>query len=456
MANTINQDFVFELLKLCITNRKVLEICSQHLKYQYLPEESYKKVWKEIYNFYNINNKPPTFGILGETFQGQENETDLVSKIKSTDTIGREDEILYKFEHEYIKKAWFISMYNEAGELFKEGKEDDAAKYIKEESEKILNFSIKENYHQRVFADYWQRHEGRKEKQKPRQEKIPTGIHELDWHTRGGIKKGTAACLLARSGVGKSTGLRQMGLAAATRGYNVVHFQLEGTEDEVYDPYDAAWTATNVEDLEVGNISKQHEAKIQKALKSIQGEEGDITVVPFENFGDVTVNQIRDKCYEIEKASGKIDLIIIDYLELASAHGFRKTGSQDNEQLRRAEVGEQLINLTKELNTALWTATQANDIKPEKWNNPDYVLTRSDISKFKNAVNPFFYFFTLNQTHDEYEEAIMRVYIDKMRGYKAGHTIKFYQNQSKSRFYEPRKTLQYFWDNDRKKQKKIE
>jgi len=95
--------------------------------------------------------------------------------------------------------------------------------------------------------------------------------------------------------------------------------------------------------------------------------------------------------------------------------------------------------------------TQANDIRPERFNNPDFVMTRSEISEFKGLIRPFSVFFSLNQTFDEYEAGVCRIYIDKLRKYKSGMTLKIYQSLTNSRFYDSHRTLSGFWDANNKK-----
>ena len=98
-------------------------------------------------------------------------------------------------------------------------------------------------------------------------------------------------------------------------------------------------------------------------------------------------------------------------------------------------------------------AIQANDIKPEKWDSPDYVMTRSDIGEHKGALKPFSYFCTFNQTVDEYNNGIMRIHNDKFRKYKAGQTFKIAQSMRNARFYDSQRTLNFFWDEKTKSPK---
>jgi hypothetical protein len=97
-------------------------------------------------------------------------------------------------------------------------------------------------------------------------------------------------------------------------------------------------------------------------------------------------------------------------------------------------------NIAVEFNTRLITATQASSVDPQLLNDPKFVMTRYNVSEFKNIAEPFSYFFTLNQTKDEYINNLMRIYIDKCRKYKGGQTVTIHTNYSDGCFYDAIKT----------------
>ena len=140
-------------------------------------------------------------------------------------------------------------------------------------------------------------------------------------------------------------------------------------------------------------------------------------------------------------------MALFDYLELFTSRG-KYSNTEAGERKRRADIANKIVNIATDKvlgGMVTGTMTQANDIKPDKWNNPEYNLTRSDISEYKAAINPFSYFFTFNQTSDERKNKIMRIYIDKLRKYFSGQTIRIYQAMEMSRFYDASETLKNFY-----------
>ena len=52
----LNENFLVELFKLCLKKKEMIEICKKVLKYQYLPNASYKEIWKQIDREYSFTN----------------------------------------------------------------------------------------------------------------------------------------------------------------------------------------------------------------------------------------------------------------------------------------------------------------------------------------------------------------------------------------------------------------
>jgi len=263
--NQLSKDFVFELIKLCLIDDKSLSICQTYLKYQYLPLAPQKKIFKYILDGYAISGKAPTIGMIQQTYHTDLEVTNILSRVKKL-VIEKDhyDEILVTFEV-FIKDSRFRILYDRIGDLYNEGKMDDAIKLLADESKAINEFQIKSTLYTTVFSGFAQRNEKRqKEGDSILLEKLTYGIHGLDDPTRGGMNKGTSTLILARSGVGKSTFLRWIGLCNARLGRRVVHFQAEGTEAECLEAYDAGWTSIALHDIEFGNIPDGKKDKILK------------------------------------------------------------------------------------------------------------------------------------------------------------------------------------------------
>lgn len=443
-APQLSQNYTYELFKASIVNIKVLDILHAHLKYQYLITEEQKKVYRFIVDTYQTIGQAPTIGTIGQAFSADKAVMAFLNKVKETNVDDKIDVIIDTLES-FIKDLRFQNLYYKASDMYNEGKKNETFAYLAKESLAINDFTLKEKYYARVFGDFNERQLARQKKatdesQSILRQRCSFGIHELDALTNGGAKKGTSFCILARSGVGKSTFLRWIGLTNARLGKKVVLFQGEDTEEEALTVLDAAWTSVDVDTIELGGIPTKIKHQITKAHHDIMANGGELFVYAIENFERLTMEECNDILGDIIDIHGPIDMALWDYLEIFGSKGQYGTG-ESGERRRREDISNKMTAISTSRKIVVGTATQANDIAPELFNNPDFVLTRHHISEYKGAIKPFSYFITLNATDEEYDDEIMRIYCDKFRKHKHGKVITIYQSRSNGRFYDAKRTI---------------
>jgi ABC-type multidrug transport system fused ATPase/permease subunit len=242
----LTEQFLLELFKLAFLKKQILEVLREHVKYQYLPDEipALKKILKAITSVYGNTNNLPTFGAVSQFYPSDIDVQDYIQKIKAANIPDTEQTL--KHLEEYIKLSRFQLMFERSRDLYNTDKQKEAIEFTSKESEEIVNFSITQNtsYFLKVFGDF---HDIQKQKQEARdrgdfdRDKVPFGITPLDEETYGGIDKGETVYILGRSGSGKSTWLKDMGMYACRLGYEVLHIQLEGSRDEAIDKYNQNW-----------------------------------------------------------------------------------------------------------------------------------------------------------------------------------------------------------------------
>ena len=449
--NKINENFLNELFKLALTSKSVMNTLVAHLKYEYLPTDEYKQVLKQYLIIYELNKTLPTIGSLSQHFSANNDILKLLYDIQKSDIQDKRDVIMTQLE-EYIKKTRFVQLYNKIGTMYNEGKANKAISTLYDQSKSIADFTLMKANYDTVFQDFNMRQvERMKNYEDFKNIKIPFGIHELDYYTNGGIEYGSSALLMARSGRGKSTMMRWIGLSAANMGYKVVHFQLEGTRDEAMTLYDSGWTATSMYDIEKGILPDNRVSATEKALKNIRKKGGEIFVIEANSFDSFNIENCRNTIIELEKNYGKIDLVIFDYLDIIRSTRFSDSSGNDsnNERMKRLHVANKITDIAKNMNVACVTATQANNVDEGDYNDPAWKMTRNNIADAKNIIYPFSYFVTINQTDDEYDNGIARLYCDKLRKEKSGQVVHIAQALKIARFYDASKTLMMFWDHNK-------
>lgn len=441
-------NFVVELLAAALEKRTVFEIVRQYLKFSYLQIESEKKLWQWVTKRYDRTGKIPTIGQIQQQFQDDENvleKLEEIADVEIDEENGGHEMIVDTFE-KFIKKMKFLEANDKIADLYNQGKKEQSWDMFVKYAEDFSKFSIQDAKFETVFGDFAERQAKRKSDDWQFRYKIPTGIDEIDYRLggeNGGPETGECVLWLGDSGAGKSQVLVSVGIAAARQGFRVAHFQLEGTKEQCLNRYDAAWTGTLYQDVKLGNITSKKMEVTKRIIKKLR--KSDIIVSSEETFNAKTLPDIRREVKEMEKKYGKIDVIIIDYLELLEV-GDGHNYTPHEERFRQAKLAKGMKMLAMEFNAVVHTATQSSSIGEEQKNDPEFVITRAQLSEDKGKIRPFDIFITINQTRDEAKEEIMRLHTDKLRDYKNGDPIHICNNFAYARFYDRKRTLNTDWD----------
>jgi len=442
----LNKLFLLELYKLMFQKKAILDICVKHLKYQYLPDEIYKEIWKRVRTHYLAKNTVPSIGTIAQMDDGvsadSKKRLELLGQIREIKT-PEFTEIIAQLE-EFLKDSLSVDFYESFADIYNKGDKDKARNYLRQIATELSQFSLRsEISFEPIFEGYRKRHLRRKidlELGANLTNRMPLGIDEFDTLT-GGIDIGDTFCALARSGVGKTKLLRHIGVSAARRGFRGLHIQLEGTRAKCLMGYDATWTAQKMINIEEGQIDEGLFQVLVQISESVSLAGGDVLVESFEQFIRPTLVDLRNIILDYIKRFDKApDFVLVDYLELLDP-GNGVIYKVSEERFRRGSLAEGIKNLAIEFGTRMITATQANDIAQALWNDADWVMTRNNVSEAKKLPDSFSFFITLNQTLEEYEEGIMRLFMDKIRDRKGNQTIKIYQDYSHDKFYLKKKTL---------------
>jgi replicative DNA helicase len=446
-SDTLTSNFVAELFAAALEKRTVFDIVRQYLKFSYLQIESEKKLWQWVTNRYDKTGKVPTIGQIQQHFSDDEGILEKLEEISDVeiDEQGGYELIVESFE-KYIKKMKFLEANDKIADVYNRGEKDNAWDLFVKYAEDFSKFSIQDAKFETVFGDFAERQAKRKSDDWKYRFKVPTTIDEIDYRLggeNGGPETGECVLWLGDSGAGKSQVLVHVGVSAARQGFRVAHFQLEGTKEQCLNRYDAAWTGTLYQDVKLGNITSKKMEVSKRIIKKLR--KTDIIVSSEETFNAKTLTDIRREVKEMEKKYGKIDVIIIDYLELLEV-GDGHNYTPHEERFRQAKLAKGMKMLAMEFNAVVHTATQSSNIPEEQKNDPEFVITRAQLSEDKGKIRPFDIFITINQTRDESKEEVMRLHTDKLRDYKNGDPIHICNNFAYARFYDRKRTMNTDWD----------
>lgn len=448
----LNPGFMAEIFKLMFSDEVIMRIASEYLKYELIPKEwvGYKFILREAIIQYTEKNKLPSIGVICQKLCDEDAVQLAAKEIKKAALIDRE--IAIDQLQSFVKETEFELLSRKVHDLYEEGKKEEAIRVNAEESQRILEMSFrsKSGGFQSVFGGFHERMverrmEGDAASEKP--VKVPFGVDRLDDVSFGGMEIGDTSLWIARSGVGKSSILKWHGYSAAIRGVPVLHIQLEGGIKACMQIYDQLWSAQSYSDIKSGNISSKDRKKIEQAIKEVKELSSDIEVYGFKKFGQASMSDVRQLCYDYFNAHGKFPgLVILDSLDLVKTGISKKIDSDPDHKKEKLQTCAQLLkNLADEIGAPIITATQTSDVPFEVWNNPDKVIDRSYTEGDKTLVKPFSFVFTLNMTIEEKANATARIYVDKLRDYKESQeVITIATNYDKRRFYHRGRTMEMY------------
>ena len=201
---------------------------------------------------------------------------------------------------------------------------------------------------------------------------LPTGFHTLDEYTSG-WKPGEMIVLAARPGQGKTAlaltfarhALDQRWDEAEDRwkkpGYSVGMFSLEMTNEQLMLRLLAAYGSESLQRIRQGELDEH-------SLQKLRMIAADMKEWPLylDDSSFLTINQLRGKARRM-KDRWKIDLLVIDYLQLLRSESSQ---AKDNRQNEVAEISRGIKALAKELKIPIIILAQLNRRSEESKSEP--------------------------------------------------------------------------------------
>lgn len=447
-----DENYLTELFS-CFFNQKInFEMVTSKLKFQNLPNEEYKELYKYLTKQFKLFRKVPSIATSKQKFSENEKICDLLISISEVEVDQIFENTISEFKS-FSEQLFLVEKFSEIIEKFNNGKKSDAVKVFEEsfkEYEKLNSNNTLQST--RIFRDF-SKNNLERSLNTNYTKRMQFGIDALDEALNGGTEGGEFVLFTACSGVGKSHALIHCAISFARQGYNVVYVTAEGTKRQNQDRLDAAWTGTEYHDLKNNKVDEKKKKEIDNILKN-HLPEGEIFLYCSERFDTLTFVEIRNIVIERMKTDN-VDVVIFDYLELADP-GDGVVYNPGSERFRQAKVSRQAKNIAVEFNVPFITATQATDLSPELREDPNFVLTEHFLSEHKGKIRPVDLHITINQTIDEKRQNVCRLWIDKSREHRGKKAIPIVQNLSRSRFYSRKKTIERFLDVDDDFREKIE
>ena len=227
-----------------------------------------------------------------------------------------------------------------------------------------------------------------------------TGFFDLDALTDG-LHEGELTIIGARPAVGKTTFSLQIAERIAEKGKNVLYISLEMSEEQIIQKLLAKKARVNSRKIRNGSLENQEIDKIGLACAKIS----DLSMHILTKIN--TIQQIEVVARRM-KNKGKLDLLVIDYLQLVKSMGNFKSREQEV-----ADISRTLKLMSLELEIPIIALCQLN--RNASKNEPTLADIRESGSIEQDADNVIFLY------QENEENNIITVDLQKQR---AGNTGK--------------------------------
>ena len=188
---------------------------------------------------------------------------------------------------------------------------------------------------------------------------VPTGFTELDRLTTG-LHQGQLWVVAARPGVGKSSFALSIAMNVARSGHGVLIFSLEMTSEELYQRMLCSEGRFDMQQFRKSQLSHAQRDSLLEVRESLEAlpihvDDGAGTTHPLMRA------KARRLAKDMEAKGQKLDLIIVDYLQIMGSSSRRP----ENRAVEIGEMSKGLKEMAKELRVPVLTLAQLNRA-PEK------------------------------------------------------------------------------------------
>lgn len=443
-TNPLSAEFLYELYATALHQEPLCGILARYMRKEYLPDSSFQRVQEAIIAHYRTYKTPPSYAVLTQTFNEDYDAVELINTFRDYDE-GQSAEVMTDMLESYIKGVRLQSVYAEVGKLYNSNEQQKAEKALRDYAEWLAGFTLKSTSFIDVAETFSERYAHNRQREQEEERSVQPRVARfyipyLDALNGGRNLRGQLTCFLASTGVGKSHIAKWIGTRAdIDDGLHVLHFQLEGSEEEALNAYSGGLIAKNAYYYERGKISDTEMRHLEKLVCSYAGS---ITVRSYPRFNvQVSTLDIKNGISEYRKLKGRNpDIVIIDSMDLLT-DAARKAWGADHERAKRIAVANDLKDLASD--EKVWmVVTYQSTIEDREWLNDERnVLTEYNCSEAKGLSRPCTHLISLNQSSAERKENVMRLHVAKSRFFKKGDTIKIATDYDNEVFYDMQRTL---------------
>jgi len=381
------------------------------VKAEYFEFDSHRLIFEVVVSHYDKYKVLPNDHVIVEQVKTHLTDKTKISDyedelewINNLDKTSLENRTYYlDLIERFAKKEAIKLAISKSIQLIKEDRFGD----VEHEVKKALTISRDLDLGQNYFADVTDRWVRLTDNNSVN--RFSTPFNELNKTMEGGPARKELCMVVAGSGRGKSIYLVNQGVKALTENRKVLYISLEMSEDRIAQRFDSVMSLIPQDKL------KDNQDLLRKRLTTFKDAFPDSRLVIKEfPTGRANANTIRALINQIHNYEEFTpDVIIIDYLEL-----LRPTTEGLAEYQAQERIAQELRGLGVEYNCIIWTASQ-----PNREGARSTLITDTELADSYGKIRTCDLAISLNQTEQEYDQGVMRVYVMKSRNSKTRFTF---------------------------------
>lgn len=437
----LTDDFLLDLYQTSREDNYVLKALAENIELNYLPDKYFQEFHKHIVDRYRKTGSFPAFSSLLQTFKSNNGVRALVEDISNANKLNTKEALLQL--EDYIRQVRFQKAFSEAGDAYNKDGSKLAVNKMMDFADWSSRFSLAPPDFVDVIEQFGERFRSNKNKFNDTNKMRPVTrfyIDELDRRNNGRNLRGQLTCFLAPTGVGKSHIARWVGKCACqVDGLNVLHIQLEGSEEEAFNAYAASIINCSTFSYETGNIDEGKVKSMEEELKAVTGK---LCIKSYPKFdAHITTSDIRRCIMSFnDRYDTKLDVVIVDSIDLLDDVAV-KSNPRKEERIKRINVANDLKDLATDEN--VWVVgTYQSTIESKEWfDDESKLLTAYNTAEAKGLSRPLTHLISLNQSSREAKEHTMRIHVAKSRFFATGDAFRIATDYEHEAFYDRVRTM---------------
>jgi len=324
------------------------------LKEEDINDRPEQLIFREINNFYDKFNSPPTNETLAIELNARKdiNDTEFQNITSTIATFKKEDinvDWLVQTTEKFCKDRAIHNAIMDGIQILDGKDKTHTPEYLPE----LLSNALSVSFDQKIGHDFIDESSARYDFYHTKEERVEFDLDFMNRITRGGVPTKTLNIALAGTGVGKTLFMAHLAAANLLQGKNVLYITLEMAEERIAERIDS-----NLLNVAMSDLPELPKIMYQDKIKSLEEKTKGKLIIKEYPTASAHAGHFKILLNELAiKKSFKPDVIYIDYLNLCVSSRL-KAGSSVNSYTIVKSIAEELRGLAVEHDLPIFSATQ--------------------------------------------------------------------------------------------------